>query len=186
MLKSFSEKIFQGLTGIKPGRLVLSEAERDEIIYTAKRVRSKDYVFNFTPETPILGQPSRTYEKTVTTTARWKFICTGVAFDADNDYIRATTPPTIGIRFDSLASQTPFASDNPARMNRVLSQLVIPMEGKKEQYFPGCHYEEYKNLFFVLDQRVNITVSLQAGSVADYHATVIMTGIEVFEGGEDE
>lgn len=186
MLKSFSEKIFQGLTGIKPDRLVLSEAERNEIIYKAKRVRSKDYVFRFTPETHILGQPKKTYEKTVTTTARWKFICTGVAFDADNDYIRATTPPTIGIRFDSLASQSPFRSQDAAQMNRVLAQLVIPIEGKKEQYFPGCHFEEYKNLFFVLDQRVNITVSLQAGSVADYHATVIMTGIEVFEGSEDE
>ena len=186
MLKSFTEKIYQGLTGIKPGRLVLSEAERDEIIYTAKRVRSKDYVFRFTPETHLLGQPKKTYEKTVTTTARWKFICTGVAFDADNDYIRATMPPTIGIRFESLASQSPFRSQDPAQMNRVLSQLVIPMEGKKEQYFPGCHYEEYKNLFFVLDQRVNITVSLQAGSVGDYHATVIITGIEVFEGGDNE
>ena len=186
MLKSFSEKIFQGLTGIKPDRLVLSEAEQNEIIYKAKRVRSKDYVFSFTPKTNIFGQPKNTYEKTVTTTARWKFICTGVAFDADNDYIRATTPPTIGIRFDSLASQSPFRSQDQAQMNRVSAQLVIPIEGKNEQYFPGCHFEEYKNLFFVLDQRVNITVSLQAGSVADYHATVIITGIEVFEGSEDE
>lgn len=179
MLKSFSEKIFQGLTGIKPGRLVLSEAERDEIIYTAKRVRSKDYVFNFD-----VKRTSK--EVTVTTTARWKFICTGVAFDGDNDYLRATMPPQIGIKFESLASQTPFASDDPARMNRVLAQLVIPLEGKKEQYFPGAHWEEYKNLFFVLDQRVNITVSLKANNVEDYHGTVIITGIEVFEGGNDE
>ena len=180
MLKSFTEKIFQGLTNIKPGRLVLSEAERNEIIYTAKRVRSKDYVFNFDVDN------NTSKEVTVTTTARWKFICTGVAFDADNDYIRNTRPPLIGIKFESLASQTPFRADDPARMNRVLAQLVIPLEGKKKQYFPGCHWEEYKNLFFVLDQRVNITVSLKAGAVADYHGTVIITGIEVFEGGDDE
>lgn len=180
MLKSCSEKIFQDLTGIKPGRLVLSDTQRDEILYKAKRVRSKDYIFNFT------APSGTTQEQTVTTTARWKFICTGIAFDADNDYIRATLPPTIGVKFESLASVSPFRNADPSEMNRVRAGMVIPMEGKKEIYFPNCHFEEYKQLFAVLDQRVNITVSFKAGSAPDYHATVIITGIEVFEGGNDE
>ena len=179
MLKSYSEKIFQGLTDIKPGRLVLSDAQRDEILYKAKRVRAKDYVFNFE-----LGSTSQ--EKTVTTTARWKFICTGVAFYANSYYLRTTRPPTIGVKFESLASLSPFRNDTPAEMNRVLGELVFPLEGKNKNYFKGAHFEEYKNLFVVLDQRVNITVSMKPGAAPDYPATVLVTGIEIFEGGEDE
>lgn len=178
MLKSFTEKIFQGLTDIKPGRLVLSDAARDEILYKAKRVRAKDYVFNF----DVTG--STTQERTETTTARWTFICTGVAFFADN--LDNTIPPTVGVKFESLASLSPFRNAEPAEMNRVLTQMVIPFEGKKNFYFPGAHFEEYKNLFAVLDQRVNITVSIKPGVTTDYHAAVIITGVEVFEGGEDE
>lgn len=178
MLKSFTEKIFQGLTEIKPGRLVLSEAERNEIIYKAKRVRAKDYVFNF----DVTGSSSQ--ELTVTTTARWKFICTGLAFYAHN--MDTNHPPTIGVKFESLASLTPFRNDDPAQMNRVLAQMVIPLEGKKPAYWKNAHFEEYKNLLQVLDQRVNITVSIKPGVITNYRAAVIITGVEVFEGGEDE
>lgn len=178
MLKSFTEKIFQGLTDIKPGRLVLSEAERNEIIYKAKRVRAKDYVFNF----DVTGSSSQ--EITVTTTARWKFICTGLAFYAST--LDTNFPPTIGVKFESLASLTPFRNDNPAEMNRVLAQMVIPIEGKSQNYWKNVHFEEYKNLLQILDQRVNITVSIKPGINTNYRASIIMTGIEVFEGGDDE
>ena len=178
MLKSFTEKIFQGLTDIKPGRLVLSEAARDEIIYKAKRVRAKDYVFNF----DVTGSSSQ--EKTVTTTARWNFIATGLAFYVP--YMDTNLPPTIGVKFESLASVTPFRNDDPAQMNRVLAEMVIPLEGKRAAYWKTPHFEEYKNLLQVLDQRVNITVSIKPGVITGYRAAVIITGVEVFEGGEDE
>ena len=178
MLKSFTEKIFQGLTDIKPGRLVLSEAERNEIIYKAKRVRAKDYVFNF----DVTGSSSQ--EITVTTTARWKFICTGLAFYAHN--LDTNIPPTIGVKFESLASLTPFRNDDPSQMNRVLSEMVIPLEGKSPNYWKNVHFEEYKNLLQILDQRVNITVSINPGVNTDYRASIIITGVEVFEGGDDE
>lgn len=178
MLKSFTEKIFQGLTDIKPGRLVLSEAERNEIIYKAKRVRAKDYVFNFN----VTGSSSQ--EITVTTTARWKFICTGLAFYAEN--MDTNFPPTIGVKFESLSSLTPFRNDDPAQMNRVLAQMVIPIEGKSPNYWKNVHFEEYKNLLQILDQRVNITVSIKPGVNTNYRASIIITGVEVFEGGNDE
>ena len=178
MLKSFTEKIFQGLTDIKPGRLVLSEAERNEIIYKSKRVRAKDYVFNF----DVTGSSSQ--ELTVTTTARWKFICTGLAFYAST--MDTNFPPTIGVKFESLASLTPFRNDDPAQMNRVLSQMVIPIEGKSPNYWKNVHFEEYKNLLQILDQRVNITVSIKPGVNTNYRASIIITGVEVFEGGNDE
>lgn len=181
MLKSFSEKVFQGLTGIKPGRLVLSEAARDDIVYTAKRVRSKDYIFSF----DVAGQNS--YEKTITTTARWKFICCGVAVAAVRDYPRNVAPPEIGIKFESLASLSTLRNDDPTKLNRVLSELVFPIEGKNPTTYTGAHFEEYKNLFAVLDQRVNITVSVKGGNVlVNRPLFVMVTGIEVFEGGDDE
>jgi hypothetical protein len=64
--------------------------------------------------------------------------------------------------------------------------MVIPLEGKSSTYWKNAHFEEYKNLLQILDQRVNLTVSIKPGVTTDYRASVIITGVEVFEGGNDE
>lgn len=180
MLESASNILFQDLTGIKPGAMVLSRADVDEIIYKSKRVRSKDYVFNF----DVTGYGF--HEKTVTTTARWKFINTGIAVYCHDNTIPRYSGPRVGLRFESAASRTPFACDDPQQLNTVLTKLAVPMEGKAVTIAPNTHFEEYKTLVNVLDQRVDITVTLKAGSATNYRATVILTGLEIFEGGVDE
>lgn len=178
MLQSFTDKFYQGLTGRTPSALVLDETTRDEILYNGKRLRSKDYVFEF----GLTGSAS--HEKTETTTARWKFLLTGAAVYFEN--IDTNTPPTVGIRFESSASLSPFRADDPAQMNRVLASLVLPMEGKPSAYFPYTYLEEFKNLYYMLDQRVNITVSIKPGVTTDFKAYVLLTGLEIFEGADDE
>ena len=48
MIKSFTNKIYQELTGIKPGAFVLGPNEQARVLDTAQKVRSKDYVFPVT------------------------------------------------------------------------------------------------------------------------------------------
>ena len=186
MLESASNILFQDLTGIKPGMVLKSSKDVDDIIYKSKRVRSKDYVFNFDVDTLTPG-PTPKYYKTVTTTACWKFIITGAAvYFSDPDVARLNTPK-IGITFESASSKSMTRGNEPADENRVRTGLVFPIEGEKAlQYFPNSHFEEYKTIVQVLDQRVDITVCFTAGNMGGYHATVILTGLEIFEGGDDE
>ena len=186
MLESASNILFQDLTGIKPGMVLKSSKDVDDIIYKSKRVRSKDYVFNFDVDTLTPG-PNPKYYKTVTTTARWKFIITGAAVYMSDPSAARLSAPKIGITFESASSRSTTRGNDPQDENRVMAGLVFPIEGEKAlQYFPNSHFEEYKTVCQVLDQRVDITVCYQTGGYGGYHATVILTGLEIFEGGDDE
>lgn len=181
MLKSFTEKFYQALTGKKPGDLVLSTSKRDEILYSGKRVRSKDYVFEFHPRD--LGV---LLEDVVTTTARWKFLLTGAAVYVERTALLEL--PKVGIQFESVASLSPFRSEEPEDLNTVLSSLVFARESTILNFTPQSHFEEYKNLYYLLDQRSNIRVNVKA-SQNTYNPVrfyVILTGLEIFEGGDDE
>ena len=180
MLKSFSEKFFQGLTGKKPGDLVLTDARRDEIIYNGKRVRSKDYIFDFD-----VTAPAKVQEKVVTTTARWLFLMTGAAVYNEETIYRINSAK-VGINFESVASLSPFRGDVPADLNTVINELVFAREGQYLPLMVNHHFEEYKNLYYLLDQRVNIKVTIKPTMATDYRMHVLLTGIEIYQGGADE
>lgn len=180
MLKSFSEKFFQGLTGKKPGDLVLTDARRDEIIYNGKRVRSKDYIFDFD-----VTAPAKVQEKVVTTTARWLFLMTGAAVYNEENVYRINTAK-VGINFESVASLSPFRGDVPADINTVINELVFAREGQHLPLMVNHHFEEYKNLYYLLDQRVNIKVTIKPTLATDYRMHVLLTGIEIYQGEADE
>lgn len=180
MLKSFSEKFFQGLTGKKPGDLVLTDARRDEIIYNSKRVRSKDYIFDFD-----VTAPAKVQEKVVTTTARWLFLMTGAAVYNEETIYRINSAK-VGINFESVASLSPFRGDVPADLNTVINELVFAREGQHLPLMVNHHFEEYKNLYYLLDQRVNIKVTIKPTLATDYRMHVLLTGIEIYQGGADE
>lgn len=180
MLKSFSEKFFQGLTGKKPGDLVLTDARRDEIIYNGKRVRSKDYIFDFD-----VTAPAKVQEKVVTTTARWLFLMTGAAVYNEETFYRINSAK-VGINFESVASLSPFRGDVPADLNTVINELVFAREGQHLPLMVNHHFEEYKNLYYLLDQRVNIKVTIKPTLATDYRMHVLLTGVEIYQGGADE
>jgi hypothetical protein len=180
MLKSFSEKFFQGLTGKKPGDLVLTDARRDEIIYNGKRVRSKDYIFDFD-----VTAPAKVQEKVVTTTARWLFLMTGAAVYNEETVYRINSAK-VGINFESVASLSPFRGDVPTDLNTVINELVFAREGQHLPLMVNHHFEEYKNLYYLLDQRVNIKVTIKPTLATDYRMHVLLTGIEIYQGGADE
>ena len=180
MLKSFTEKFYQGLTGKKPGDLVLSDTRRNEIVYNGKRVRSKDYVFDF----DVLSPP-KVQEKVVTTTARWLFLMTGAAVYNEETYYFINTAK-VGINFESIASLSPFRGDVPADLNTVVNELVFAREGQHLPFMVNHHFEEYKNLYYLLDQRVNIKVTIKPTLATDYRLHVLLTGLEIYQGGEDE
>lgn len=189
MLKSFTEKFYQGLTGRKPGALVLAASARDEILYKAKRVRSKDYVFHF--DFPI-NFKEMYKEDYVTTTARWKFLLTGAAVRVNcfaPNMLGLDEEIKVGINFESSASLSPFRSGDPQDLNAVLSSLVFGRE-QVNVLFSGTktdRFEEYKNLYYLLDQRVNIKCFVRETYYWQLtKVDVILTGLEIFEGGDDE
>ena len=183
MLKSFTEKFYQGLTGRKPGDLVLSEGTRDNIAYMGKRVRSKDYIYEF-----ISDGSGAMLEQVETTTARWKFLLTGAAiYMPEHMYMVTGAWPRIGLNFESCASLSPFRAEDPNDLNTVLSSLVFGREGQIITLGANHHFEEYKNLYYLLDQRVNIRVTAKPTyALFKYKFYVILTGLEIFEGGNNE
>ena len=162
MLKSFSESIYKQLVNIKPGRVLYSEKQRDELLYYAKRIRSKDYVLNFDLDDGQL------HKKTITTTANWYFVLTGAAVVVEGE---GGDAPLIGIKFQDFYPGSPLGSE-PQFFNDVNYNLVFGREDKGR-------FEEYKNIYYVLGQRVSINIeAFHIGSVPK-RVSVSLTGIEM-------
>ena len=164
MLKSFAEKFYKKLVDVAPGRSILSAAQRDKILFDAKRVRAKDYVLNFTLRD---GQITT---RGVTTTANWYFILTGAAvyFEGAND----TDLPKIGIKFQDFTPTSPFGTV-PEDLGDVNAALVFGREG-----LPAGRWEEFKNIYFSLAQRITIHVEAMPANNEPLRGSVVLTGLE--------
>lgn len=156
MLKQFSQKFFQGFTGLKPGHTVLSRSEQKIILDTCKNVRQKDYVFPLTIEG---GTPARAM---VTTTANWYFLLTNAAvYWDDNQWTLETKDyPRVSVKFTPFVPDSPFQTV-PDELDAVRSNLVM---GREMAYYSVggvgdyLHFEEYKNLYYSLWQRITFDV----------------------------
>ena len=165
MLKSFAEKFFDDLLDVKPGRVIYSAEQRDQILFDARRVRSVDYVVNF----DITDGQRKT--QAVTTKANWYFILTGAAVFFENT--PASDLPKVAVKFQDFAPSTPFGTV-PEDMGAVDSAIVFGREG-----LPLGRWEEFKNLYFSLDQRMTINVDVQPNNAEPLRGHVILTGIEI-------
>lgn len=167
MLKSFAESIYQKVNDVKPGRVIYSDAQRDEILFTAKRVRAKDYILPF----DLINGQAET--RAVTTTANWYFILTGAAVFFED--LAAENLPKVGVKFQDFTPSSPFGTV-AEDMGDVNAALVFGREG-----LPAGRWEEFKNIYFSLAQRITINVEAMP-KPRPYNPPVrgwvILTGLE--------
>lgn len=164
MLKSFAEKFFKQIVDVKPGRTIFSSEQRDQILFDAKRVRSIDYVLNFDITDGQL------HTRGVTTTANWYFILTGAAVFFENT--DAADLPKVGIKFQDFTPSSPFGTV-PEDLGAVNAVLAFGREG-----LPLGRWEEFKNIYFSLAQRVTINVETLPNNSEPLRGHVILTGLE--------
>lgn len=161
MLKQFNEKIFGELVKKRAGK-ILDALKRNEVISASKIVRSVDYVFAF----DVKNNYAQT--QSCVTRANWLFILTNAACYWDSLSINQL--PKVAVEFKNYVPKTPFntvAEDWGA----VPCNLVFGREGVGR-------FEEYKNLFYVLDQRFVISLDVKP-NLAYSRGHVILSGVEI-------
>lgn len=175
MLKSFTEKFYQGLTGIKTGVSVLSPAAQASILDTAQKVRSKDYVFPVSIKEGVVSTIPD-----VTTTARWFFLLTGVATYWERG---GGLAPRIRVSWKPFVNETCFNTE-PEYLDAVNPTLVFGREFLEDPIaLVKMHFEEYKNLYYSLNQRVTLSVDALPGYAGqNERGAVIVTGLEFYMG----
>lgn len=164
MLKSFAEKFYKQIVDVKPGRVIYSEDQRDKILFDAKRVRAKDYIL------PFDIYDGQVTTRGVTTTANWYFILTGAAVFFEDT--AAAGLPKIGIKFQDFTPTSPFGTV-AEDLGDVSASLVFGREG-----LPACRWEEFKNIYFSLAQRITINIEAIPPSSDPMRGYVILTGLE--------
>lgn len=151
MLKSFAEKLYRPLVNLKDGRTILNDKTRDEILYNAKRIRSKDYLFS-----AVMEENGQIYQTTVTTTANWYFILTGLKFDGvDHGFLNDPDTPLIGFKFENFYPTTPFSG--PDKLRELVPARFLSVGAFRELGQHSFYREEEKNIFYMLGQRVTIS-----------------------------
>ncbi|MBR4414432.1 MAG: hypothetical protein IKS59_03840 [Aeriscardovia sp.] len=159
MLKSFAETIYKQIVDCKPNRTIFSEEQRDKILFQAKRVRQKDYLLSFDLNDVQL------HSDTVTTTANWYFVLTGAAVLSSEKGVK------VGIKFQNFYPTSPFGT-SAVDMNNVPYDLVFGREGL-------TRFEEYKNLYYSLGERVTVNVDVQNTKSDPTRIQVLLTGLEI-------
>lgn len=181
MLKQTNESVFQALVK-KRGASVLSTAQQVEICRAAKAVRSVDYISNFSIPKLI----KRATADTVETRANWKFILTGIGI-----YTRAEKQNG-RIHQPRFKFTFPIMPDSATIKNRTgaeeldTAQACLYMGCENHLFNDYAHFEEYKNVFFVLPQRslIEVTVMDDDGTNPEFqnqYGQIIFTGIEISE-----
>lgn len=167
MLRQFVQKVYSSLVK-DPGAAVVDADRRAEYLENARNVRAVDYVAKFEVKNGAASMRS------LVTRANWRFIMTGAAvfwesFDPSN-------MPKVSVSFDAFAPSSPFRNTDKGELNAVPCSLVFGREG-----LTGIknHFEEYKNLFYVLDQRFSITLDAVANAGQYGRGYVLLTGVEV-------
>ena len=165
MLKQFDETIRDYILGPSKTRRLTSSGEVLKLLYDSQRVRNTDYIIYFDSNGTTAKQ-----SKEIVTRANWYFILTNAAcwFDTGvNNF------PDLGIKFYDITPNSPFRRElKPG--GAVPSKLDWGREADK---LP--HFEEYKNLFWALGQRVAIELNFEPVNTKPIRGAVILTGIEI-------
>lgn len=176
MLKQFNEGFFSELVK-KRGELVTEPAKRDEILKAAKRIRSCDYLFNFDIKNGVANS------KSMTTRANWIFLLTNAACYWESSSSVYPLPvmdfPRVGVNFENFSPRTPFNS-SVENYGTVKSGLVFGRENSEYlDAFKNSHFEEYKNLYYLLDQRFTISLDIKSTPSYNIRGSVILSGLEL-------
>lgn len=166
MLKQFDEKIRDYLLGLgKKSRTIKNRSEQLKLLYECMRVRNTDYLVYFDSKETLSKQV-----KEIVTRANWYFILTNCAVWFDSNVSKF---PKIAIRFLDLTPNSPFRSEGVPG-GAVLSKLNFGRETDTLD-----HFEEYKNLFVALGQRIAIDVEFEPVDTDPIRGAVLLTGIEI-------
>lgn len=144
----------------------ITRAKAREIVANGRHVRCKDYVWNFETSGGVV-------ETTITTTANWFFVLANTSVWLDDSSQAADID--VKIIFEDSANETPVASPDVKDSNFVPAALALSMQKA------GGRYEEFKNLFWALGDRVNITIKVKANG-EPARGVICFTGIEIDNG----
>ena len=156
-------KLFSGYNELEHG--VFNAVNAIKFIGDSKRVRCKDYIFSVDIENG--GQ----YSKELTSTANWFFILTNAAVWFDFDYRTAANAPRVRLTFPDNVVNHPFGLAD-IKADGVSSVLDFGREGLGR-------FEEYKNLIYIMGDRINMQCDVFANSGIYAHGAVLLTGVEV-------
>lgn len=166
MLRSFSQKFISEFVK-KRDSLVLNSDQQKEIIDKSKRVRSCDYVANFVVKNGVAKTSG------IVTRANWRFLLTNVCCYWEN--LSLSDFPKVSLEFPYFVPKTPFRT-RAADWGAVPSNLVFGREGLTGAFH---HYEEAKNLYYLLDQRFVINLNVKSNTGIYSRGTVLLTGLEL-------
>lgn len=162
-VRQLNKRIYNLLTG--SDRENITRAKAREIVAQGRHIRCKDYVFNFETAGGVV-------ETTITTTANWFFILANTSAWLDDSSQAADID--VKIIFEDSANETPVASPSVQDSNFVPAALALSMQR-------GGRFEEFKNLFWVLGERVNVTIKVKTNGNAA-RGVICFTGVEIDNG----
>ena len=166
MLKQFNVKFYEYFVKQR-GKLILSREEQKMVLARSKVVRDCDYIVNFEIKN------GAAFTQSVTTRANWIFILTNAACYWEN--IAVGDFPKIALDFPYYEPKTPFSTE-ASDWGAVPSNLVFGREALAGRM---QHFEEYKNLYYLLNQRFVINLDIKAKAGQFGRGSVILSGLEI-------
>ena len=169
MLKQFDQRMVGDFVQ-KKGSLVIGTEGQKDLLRKAKKIRSADYIFRFEVKDGVAP------EQSVSTRANWLFVLTNVAVYWHDEPFGASVAnyPRVAIDFPYYCPSSPFGA--PAEeIGSVPSNSMIAREGIEGHW---NHFEEYKNLMYVLDQKFVINARVKAAAGDYLRGDVILSGLE--------
>lgn len=163
-VRQLNKRFYNLLTG--GDRENITRAKAREIVAHGTRVRCKDYVWNFETAGGVV-------ETTITTTATWFFILANASVWLDDSSQAADID--VKIIFEDSVQETPVTSQAVQDSNFVPAALALSMQNA------GGRFEEFKNLFWALGDRVNVTLKVKTGG-EPARGVICLTGVEIDNG----
>lgn len=144
------------------GREIMTREQAARVLADSKKVRCKDYVYNI----ETTGAPLHT---THTTTANWFFILCNASLWLDPNH---STDCGARVTFEDCPVKRALTNVDISESDIVPAALVFGEQGR------GGRFEEYKNLFWVLGDRINVTIdTYTAGNAA--RGALLLSGVEI-------
>lgn len=165
-VRQLNKRIYNLFTG--GDRENITRAKAREIVANGRHIRCKDYVFNFATAGGVV-------ETTITTTANWFFILANTSVWLDDSSQAADID--VKVIFEDCVNETPVTSPAVQDSNFVPAALALSMQ------HAGGRFEEFKNLFWALGDRVNVTIKVKT-SGEPARGVVCFTGVEIDTAGE--
>lgn len=182
MLKHTIDALYQQITN-RPGAPVLTAEKQAEILQAAKNCRSVDYVCNFV----IPSNVNQIKANPIVTRAGWLFILTGIQL-WDRMAGAVEWAPRLAVEFENIPAPRMFQEKTDFDLRQTVpARLCVGCEGNDKEIsnWPFYHYEEAKNVFFVLPERaiINTTIWpyiwLNNFAATGFNGAVLYSGLEI-------